>query len=78
MNLAAKLLGDSSVSVHMAAEKIGYMNDSYFSTAFKNISAALRSTMQRCRRRKEMGRNSRKKWLLSALCAAVSVAAFSE
>lgn len=35
MNLAAKLLGDSSVSVHMAAEKIGYMNDSYFSTAFK-------------------------------------------
>lgn len=37
MTLAAKLLGDSSISAYTVAEKTGYMNYSYFSTAFKKF-----------------------------------------
>ncbi|MDO4276272.1 MAG: response regulator [Eubacteriales bacterium] len=37
MTLAAKLLSDASISAQTVAEKTGYMNYSYFSTAFKKF-----------------------------------------
>lgn len=37
MTLAAKLLSESGISAHTVAEKTGYMNYSYFSTAFKKF-----------------------------------------